>query len=93
MEENLNGLHSLSALRNLEVIDVNTGTRIGYIKDVIVDIENKKVSALLLPMSQRRMFSKGEDYELGWDKVVKAGVDVILVDGAEYLERIMGNNI
>lgn len=93
MEENINKLHSLSALRSLEVIDINTGTRLGYIKDVVINIQEKKVESLLLPIAQRRMFVKAEDYELPWNKVVKAGVDVILIDGAEFLEKLERNNL
>lgn len=93
MEENINKLHSLSALRSLEVIDINTGTRLGYIKDVVINIQEKKVESLLLPIAQRRMFVKAEDYELPWSKVVKAGVDVILIDGAEFLEKLERNNL
>lgn len=92
--EDMNGrLHSLSALRNMEVIDVNTGIRLGYIKDIVIDIENKRVDSLILPLEQKRMFSRGEDFELPWDKVVKAGVDVILIDGNEYIDKISKNNI
>lgn len=93
MEENINKLHSLSALRSLEVIDINTGTRLGYIKDVVINIQEKKVESLLLPIAQRRMFVKAEDYELPWSKVVKAGVDVILIDGAEFIEKLERNNL
>lgn len=93
MEENINKLHSLSALRSLEVIDINSGTRLGYIKDVVINIQEKKVESLLLPIAQRRMFVKAEDYELPWSKVVKAGVDVILIDGAEFIEKLERNNL
>lgn len=93
MDENNGNLHSLGTLRSMEVIDINTGTRLGYIKDIIIDIQAKKVESLIMPLTPKKMFSKGEDYELPWEKVVKAGVDVILIEGGDLIEKMSRNNI
>lgn len=88
-EENINNeeeevlLHSLNALRSMEVIDIRTGTKIGYIKDLVVDIEDSKVLSILIPGSQKGWFSKEEDIEIPWNKVKKAGMEVIIIDSSE----------
>ena len=88
-EENINNeeeevlLHSLNALRSMEVIDIKTGTKIGYIKDLVIDIEDSKVLSILIPGSQKGWFSKEEDIEIPWNKVKKAGMEVIIIDSSE----------
>lgn len=88
-EENINNeeeevlLHSLNALRSMEVIDIKTGTKIGYIKDLVIDIEESKVLSILIPGTQKGWFSKEEDIEIPWNKVKKAGMEVIIIDSSE----------
>lgn len=88
-EENINNeedevlLHSLNALRSMEVIDIKTGTKIGYIKDLVIDIEDSKVLSILIPGTQKGWFSKEEDIEIPWNKVKKAGMEVIIIDSSE----------
>ncbi|ASW42993.1 YlmC/YmxH family sporulation protein [Clostridium isatidis] len=82
-KENELFLHSLNALRTMEVIDIKTGTKLGYIKDIVVDIENSKVVSILLPGLQKGWFSKEEDIEIPWEKVIKAGMEIILIDSSE----------
>lgn len=88
-EENINNneeevlLHSLNALRTMEVIDIKTGTKLGYIKDLVIDIEDSKVLSILIPGTQKGWFSKEEDIEIPWNKVKKAGVEVIIIDSSE----------
>jgi YlmC/YmxH family sporulation protein len=88
-EENINNeeeevlFHSLNALRSMEVIDIKTGTKIGYIKDLVIDIEDSKVLSILIPGSQKGWFSKEEDIEIPWNKVKKAGMEVIIIDSSE----------
>lgn len=88
-EENINNneeevlLHSLNALRTMEVIDIKTGTKLGYIKDLVIDIEDSKVLSILIPGTQKGWFSKEEDIEIPWNKVKKAGMEVIIIDSSE----------
>lgn len=88
-EENINInedevlLHSLNALRTMEVIDIKTGTKLGYIKDLVIDIEESKVLSILMPGTQKGWFSKEEDIEIPWNKVKKAGIEVIIIDSSE----------
>lgn len=83
MEE---ALYSIQNLKTMEVIDVSSGARIGYIKDFKIDCENYKILSILLPSSSISWFGKNNDIEIPWERVKKVGVDIILVDGSDYLE-------
>ncbi|ENZ01712.1 YlmC/YmxH family sporulation protein [Clostridium thermobutyricum] len=76
MEENL---HSINSMRNMEVIEVNTGKKLGFIYDIKIDCENDKVDGLILPGENKGWFQKEDEIEIPWDNVVKIGMDVILV--------------
>ncbi|MDD5793239.1 YlmC/YmxH family sporulation protein [Clostridium sp. HCP1S3_B4] len=82
MEANSN-LHSINALKSMEVIDINSGAKIGFIKDIKIDYDNKKVLSIIIPGENRGWFSKTEDIEINWESIVKLGVDVIIVDSKE----------
>ena len=77
MDENL---YSINAMRTMEVIDVNSGAKIGFIKDIKIDCEENRVLSILMPGEAQGWFSKVEDIEIPWDKIVKVGMDVLLVD-------------
>ena len=38
-------------------------------------------------------FNKAEDIELSWDKIVKIGVDVLIVDASSVVEEFKENNV
>jgi len=71
----------------MEIIDINTGTKLGYIKDFKVNCEEYKLEAIILPTQKSGWFSKNEDIELPWERIKKIGVDVILVDGEGIVEN------
>lgn len=77
MEENL---YSINAMRTMEVIDINTGGKIGFIKDIKIDYDKQKVLSILLPGGNKGWFSKSEDIEIPWNSIVKVGIDVLLVN-------------
>lgn len=83
VDENELLLHSLNAIRTMEVIDIKTGTKIGFIKDFVIDIKESKVISILLPGMAKGWFGKDEDIEIPWSKVKKTGVEVILVDSSD----------
>lgn len=80
-----NSMYSINNLRTMEVIDLNTGTKIGFIRDLKVDCSEYKIVSLIIPSQKINWFSKSDAIEIPWDKVKKIGVDVILVE-AEELE-------
>jgi len=81
----INSMHSLNHIKTMEIIDVNMGIKLGYIKDLKVDCEKSKIIAMLLPEEKISWFGKGTMPEIPWENVIKIGVDVILVN---YIKNI-----
>ena len=73
-------LHSLNAMRNMEVIDILTGTKIGFIKDFKINCDNNKIISLILPGEIKSWFGKEDEKEILWKDIIKIGTDVILVN-------------
>ncbi|HAR86027.1 MULTISPECIES: YlmC/YmxH family sporulation protein [unclassified Clostridium] len=80
-------MFAINSLKTMEIIDINTGTKLGYIKDFKVNCEEYKLEAIILPTQKSGWFSKNEDIELPWERIKKIGVDVILVDGEGIVEN------
>ena len=73
-------LHSLNAMRNMEVIDILTGTKIGFIKDFKINCDDNKIISLILPGEIKTRFGKEDEKEILWKDIIKIGTDVILVN-------------
>lgn len=73
-------LYSINAIRSMEIIDFNRGKKIGLVSDIKIDMDENKIVSLLLPVTRGTWFSKTEWLEIPWDRVVKVGEDIILVD-------------
>ncbi|SKA76059.1 sporulation protein, YlmC/YmxH family [Clostridium sp. USBA 49] len=84
MEESM---YAINSLKSMEVIDVNSGTKLGYIKDFKIDCDGYKIISILLPNQNVSWFNRNNIIEIPWSKVVKIGVDVILVEGEEIIEN------
>lgn len=80
-------MFAISSLKTMEIIDINTGTKLGYIKDLKINCEEYRIEAITIPTHKTGWFSKGEDIEIPWDKIKKIGIDVILIDGDESFEK------
>ena len=76
-------LHSLNAMRNMEVIDILTGAKMGFIKDFKINCDESKVVSLILPGELKSWFTKEDEKEILWKDIVKIGIDVILVNAKE----------
>lgn len=67
----------------LDVINIADGRRLGNVVDLDIDVETGAIKALVLPGGRGR-FSlfrpPGPDLEIPWSRIVKIGVDVILVE-------------
>lgn len=72
----------VSELRVREVINVLDGRRLGLIKDIDIDLDNGRINALVLPGPSRLLgfFGKEDEVIIPWDKIVRIGLDVILVE-------------
>ncbi|WP_368487726.1 YlmC/YmxH family sporulation protein [Clostridium sp. BJN0013] len=82
-------LFSLTNLRDMEVIDINTGIKLGFIKDLKVNCKEHRIISIILPSQTAKVsfFGKNEDLEVPWDNVRKIGVDVILIDGENIVSE------
>lgn len=69
-------------LRYKEVINVNTGLRLGYVGDAVFDTRAGRMIALVVPGAYKVMglFGKAEDYIIPWDAIRRIGDDIILVE-------------
>jgi len=76
-------MYTMGSLKTMEVIDIVTGTRLGYIRDIVIDQNQHRIVSIVLPSKKMSWFGKNEDLELPWEKIKKIGVDVILVDGSD----------
>jgi YlmC/YmxH family sporulation protein len=72
----------MSDLRDRDVISVSDGKRLGVIIDIDMDIETGRLRAIVLPGSGGFMgvIGRKNDLVIPWEKIVKIGVDTILVD-------------
>lgn len=77
-------LIKISDLRDREIINVNDGRRLGPIKDIELDLENGRILAIILPGYSGGkilgIFGKSEDIVIPWEKILRIGVDVVLVE-------------
>lgn len=78
-------MHSINNLRQMEIIDINSGTKMGYMKDLKVDCEDYRIISILMPTQRSSWFNKNSSIEIPWEKIKKVGVDVILVDGSDVI--------
>lgn len=79
-----------SDFRQKEVINVSDGRRLGFVSDVEIDLEQGRVEAIILPGVGKLLgfFGKDSEFFIPWDKIVKIGEDIILVDLDErYIRR------
>ena len=73
-------MYSLGRLKSMEVIEINSGIKLGFIKDFKVDCEECRIKSLLLPSQKMSWFTKNEDIEVPWESIFKVGADVILIN-------------
>lgn len=78
-----------SDFRQKEVINVSDGRRLGFVSDVEIDLEQGKVEAIVLPGVGKLLgfFGKDNEFIIPWNKIVKIGEDIILVDLDERFIR------
>lgn len=83
-------MNRTSDFRQKEVINVSDGKRLGFVSDVEIDVESGKVEAVILPGVGKLFGLLGKDNEfvIPWEKIIKIGEDIILVDLDErYIRR------
>jgi YlmC/YmxH family sporulation protein len=74
----------ISDLRDREIINILDGRRLGPIKDIVLDLEQGKINAIVLPgFAGGRflgLFGRNDDIIIPWEKINRIGVDVVLVE-------------
>ncbi len=72
----------ISELKNRDVVNINDGRRLGVVGDLDVDLEKGIVNSIIIPVHKGFLFkfSAPKEYIISWQKIVKLGIDTILVD-------------
>ena len=78
----------ISDFRHRDVINVNDGRRLGVISDLELDLEKGVIQAIIIPPSSGLWgkITRAKDFIIPWDKIIKIGVDTILVDYSGEVE-------
>ncbi|MCD7844688.1 MAG: YlmC/YmxH family sporulation protein [Oscillospiraceae bacterium] len=78
-----------SEFRNKEVINVRTGTRLGFVCDAELDSPEGRITALIVPGKARYfgLLGREEDYILPWESISRIGDDIILVESDHAIRR------
>ena len=81
----------ITKLNSKEVINVRTGERYGYVGDLEIDMENGRVTALVVPGRLRflGLFGRERERIFSWNCIRRVGEDIILVDtpAEEWAEK------
>ena len=71
----------LSEIQNKDVINLNTGMKIGNIIDIKINSESGKIESLILERKKfLSIFNSNDEIEIYWTQINKIGEDVILVE-------------
>lgn len=71
----------LSDLQNKDIVNVNNGSKIGVIIDVVINESNGEMVALIVQKSKFiNIFNSNNEFEVKWNQIKKIGDDVILVN-------------
>jgi len=74
----------ISDLRNKDVINSTDGKKLGYIRDVEIDLKQGKIKSLIIPYENKIFYifsrNNNDDIVVNWQYIKKIGVDVILIE-------------
>ena len=80
----------ITQLRDKEIINVNDGSRYGYVGDLEIDLDTGQVRALVVPGRLRLLglLGREDDYVLPWSCIQRIGSDIILVEAkGDFMRR------
>ena len=65
-----------------EVICIRDGRRLGFIGDILVEVPEGKVTAVVVPGPGKLLGVAGrhDDFIIPWDCIKKIGPDIVLID-------------
>ena len=72
----------LTDLQCKEVICIRDGRRLGFVRDIQIEVPEGNICAILVPGNARHMGFLGarEDYVIPWNCIWHIGPDIVLVD-------------
>ena len=67
--------------KHKEVVNINTGKRLGYVQDVCADLNTGSITSIIVPGESKlaSMFSNKNDIVIPWEKIHCIGDDIIPV--------------
>ena len=82
-------LSRFSEFRYKEVINVRTGSRLGYVCDAQFQSPEGRITALIVPGKARYLgfLGREDDYVLPWECISRIGDDLILVESDAAIRR------
>lgn len=84
----------LSELSNKDVIRDEDGTKLGRIEDVTIDTASGRIISIHVSngFKLRGIFSSNDGIGVPWNKIVKIGSDVIIVETVQKINMEIKNN-
>ena len=72
----------IGELKDKQVVSVRDGSVIGYVNDVMLDVENGKLVSIILPGKNKGfgLFGRDDDIVVPWENIKVIGNDSILVE-------------
>lgn len=77
------GIMRLSEMGGKEIVEINRAQRLGVLgqTDLEINESNGQIESLIIPqMKWFGMKKHGGEIRVGWDKIVKIGTDMIILD-------------
>ena len=72
----------LSSFCDKDVVNVDNGEKLGKVRNVDINIINGKINHIIVSINQSfsNLFKNKKKLTISWDKIVKIGGEIILVD-------------
>ena len=70
----------LSELQNKDIVNINNGSKIGKIIDVLINTDGNMESLVVQKNKIINVFTNNGEFEIKWNRIKKIGDDVILVN-------------
>lgn len=70
----------LSELQNKDIVNINNGSKIGKIIDVLINQEGTMEALVVQKNKIINVFNNSNEVEIKWNQIKKIGDDVILVN-------------
>lgn len=71
----------LSELQSKDIINIDSGAKIGFIGDIEIDVTVGVITYLIVTISQKwfGLIGSEEELKIPWTNIVKIGTDVTLI--------------